>query len=64
MHQFTVSGMTCGHCTRTVTRAIQEKDPAARVEISLREGIVRIDTTISAPAAADAIRQAGYAVRE
>ena len=30
--QFHVENMTCGGCTRSVTKAIQSLDPAARVE--------------------------------
>ena len=30
---FTVQGMTCGHCEKAVTRAIQKLDPQAEVKI-------------------------------
>ena len=32
-HQFTVEGMTCGHCEAAVTRAIKQLDAAAQVSI-------------------------------
>jgi copper chaperone len=30
---FTVTGMTCGHCEKAVTRAILQADPQAQVQI-------------------------------
>jgi copper chaperone CopZ len=30
---FTVTGMTCGHCEKAVTRALQQVDPQAQVVI-------------------------------
>ncbi|MFO0490233.1 MAG: heavy-metal-associated domain-containing protein, partial [Curvibacter sp.] len=30
---FTVTGMTCGHCEKSVTRAIKQVDPQAEVRI-------------------------------
>jgi copper chaperone len=57
-----VSGMTCGHCVRAVTEAIQAKDPSAKVEVVLAEGLVRAETTLPASAVAAAITEEGYKV--
>ena len=35
---FQVQGMTCGHCERAVTQAIQQVDPAATVQIDRASG--------------------------
>ena len=34
-----VEGMTCGHCVRTVTQAIQAVDPHALVDVDLSSGV-------------------------
>ena len=39
---FTVTGMTCGHCEKAVTRAIQQLDPQAEVKIDLPSGKVEV----------------------
>jgi copper chaperone len=62
MQSFTVSGMTCGHCVRAVTDAIQQRDPAAKVEVDLESGRVLVRAgTLSAPEIVSAIEGEGYA---
>ncbi|OYU46155.1 MAG: heavy metal transport/detoxification protein, partial [Burkholderiales bacterium PBB4] len=44
MHQtFTVTGMTCGHCEKAVTRAIQDAAPPAQVKIDRRQNKVEVE---------------------
>lgn len=57
-----VAGMTCGHCARAVTAAIQAKDPAAKVEVVLAEGLVRADTVLPPAAVAAVVAEEGYQV--
>lgn len=57
-----VAGMTCGHCAKAVTAAIQAHDPAAQVEVLLAEGLVRATTTLPRTEVAAAIAEEGYAV--
>jgi copper chaperone len=58
---FEVQDMSCGHCVSTITKALKDADPQARVEIDLAKHLVRIE-----PAQADAaelqeaIAEAGY----
>lgn len=59
----TVKGMTCGHCERAVTEAIQSVDPHARIKIDRDSGQVDIETTEAIDAIAQAIAQEGYAVQ-
>ena len=61
--QFKVEGMTCGHCVRGVTRAIQAVDPGARVEVDLASGRVVVDGALSEADATRAIEGEGYQVR-
>jgi copper chaperone len=58
-----VQKMTCNHCVRAVTAAIQALDPQAQVDVSLADGSVRIVGRLDAEAAARAIREEGYTVR-
>ena len=55
-----VAGMTCGHCVKAVTAAIHARDPAAKVEVVLAEGLVRAETVLPAAEVAAAIIEEGY----
>lgn len=61
---FTVTGMTCGHCEATVTRAIKQIDGGAQVSIDRAANLVEVDSTQPREALAAAIREEGYAVEE
>jgi len=57
-----VSGMTCGHCEKAVTRAVQSVDPAAKVIADRGQGRVSVATTADAQAIKQAIEREGYTV--
>jgi len=57
-----VTGMTCGHCERAVTQAVQQIDPAATVRIDRAQNRVDIDSTQPREALAAAIAEEGYTV--
>lgn len=61
-YQFEVQGMTCGHCERAVTNAIQQLDPQAQVHIDRAQNRVDVDSTQPREALAAAIAEEGYAV--
>ncbi|WP_295548940.1 heavy-metal-associated domain-containing protein [uncultured Pseudacidovorax sp.] len=63
LHVFQVGGMSCQHCVRAVTRAVQDVDPDAEVRIDLPAGRVEVQSTEASPALQDAIREAGYTVQ-
>jgi copper chaperone len=61
MQSFKVTGMTCAHCVRAVTEAIQSLDAAAKVEVDLDAGRVVVrDGSLSAPEIVGAIEEEGY----
>ncbi len=59
---FNVQGMTCGHCERAVTQAVQSVDPQAKVSIDRPAGKVEVQTTQPREAIARAIAEEGYEV--
>lgn len=59
---FTVTGMTCGHCEKAVTRAIQQVDPQAQVQIDRMQNLVQVDSAQPRETLAHAIAEEGYAV--
>ena len=59
---FTVTGMTCGHCEKAVTRAIHEADPQAQVKIDRSQNKVEVDSTQARETLTKAIAEEGYAV--
>ncbi|MFJ4065212.1 heavy-metal-associated domain-containing protein [Pseudomonas sp. NPDC089996] len=60
MQVFNVQGMTCGHCVKAVTRAVQEQDAQAQVEVDLPGKQVRVRTSLDAAQVLAAIREEGY----
>ena len=59
---FTVTGMTCGHCEKAVTRAIQDADPKAQVKIDRSLNKVEVESDQAREVLAKAIAEEGYAV--
>ncbi len=59
---FEVQGMTCGHCERAVTNAIQGVDAQAQVKIDRAANRVEVETSASREAVAAAIAEEGYKV--
>jgi copper chaperone len=61
-HEFTVTGMTCGHCEKAVTKAVQKQDPEAQVLIRRDQNLVQVHSTKEREALSQAIVEEGYAV--
>ena len=61
-HEFTVTGMTCGHCEKAVTKAVQKQDPDAQVLIQRDQSLVQVQSTKERGALRQAIVEEGYAV--
>lgn len=62
--QYTVTGMTCGHCVSSVTEEIQQIDGVRDVAVDLATGAVTVtaDQPVPAEAVTAAVREAGYQV--
>jgi copper chaperone len=59
---FSVTGMTCGHCEKAVTRAVMQVDPQASVRIDRAQNRVEVLSEQARETLAQAIAQEGYAV--
>ncbi len=59
---FTVTGMTCGHCEKAVTRALKQADPQAEVSIDRTQNKVDVNSSAPREKLAAAIAEEGYAV--
>ena len=61
---FTVKGMTCGHCVASVTSEVSKLDGVTRVDIDLPTGAVSVhsDEPVDPAAFAAAVDEAGYEV--
>ncbi|ODN71726.1 heavy-metal-associated domain-containing protein [Methylobrevis pamukkalensis] len=62
MIEFTVTGMTCGGCVRSVERAIDRVEPGIAPNVDLATGRVRIPSDKPADGFRKAIEAAGYEV--
>jgi Cu+-exporting ATPase len=62
MYELTVEDMTCKHCVGRVTKAVQELDQQAKVDIDLPTKKVKIDSQASLDRIVQAIDAAGYPV--
>ena len=60
--ELTVSGMTCGHCVKAVTKAVKAQDPGADVQVDLASGKVSVRTTLARDAVTAAVTGEGYRV--
>jgi copper chaperone len=61
MIELKVPDMTCGHCVSTITKAVKELDASAKVDISLAEHCVRVESKASKEDLVHCVAEAGYA---
>jgi copper chaperone len=64
MTRFKVSGMSCDHCVKAVTRAIQDVSPKAAVSVDLKQGLVDVQSELAPAQLVSVIEDAGYTVTE
>ena len=60
--QFTVTGMTCGHCAASVTEEVSEISGVTDVKVDLATGAVNVtsDKPLSEADVKTAVEEAGY----
>lgn len=59
---FDVEGMSCNHCAKAVTQAVQQLDPQAQVLVDLSGKKVEVQSLQPRDAIAKAIADEGYQV--
>jgi copper chaperone len=59
---YTVVGMTCDHCARSVTQEVRAVDGVTDVKVDLATGLVNVTAIQAVPVAAvqAAVEEAGY----
>ncbi len=60
MLRYHVPDMTCGHCSRAITQAVQAAAADARVAVDVAQKTVQVETSRDAATVEAAIREAGY----
>jgi copper chaperone len=63
MLSFEIPDMTCGHCVKAVTQAVQQADPAAKLQIDLPTKQVQVETTLAREKVVAHLVEAGYTPR-
>ncbi|WP_166221028.1 cation transporter [Pseudomonas atagonensis] len=63
MQVFNVQGMSCGHCVKAITNAVQARDPAASVRVDLAAKEVGVESALSAEQVIEVISEEGYVVK-
>lgn len=63
MQLFNVQGMSCGHCVKAITAALQAKDPAASVRVDLAAKEVGVESALTSDQVIAAISEEGYDVK-
>ncbi len=58
--EFDIPAMSCGHCVKAITEALQRLDPHAKVSVDLPAKKVTLDTTQDRATVAAALTEAGY----
>ena len=62
MHTLFLTGMTCGGCTKAVTKAIQLQDAEAKVQVDLATQRVEIESRLDREALITIVTDAGFPV--
>jgi len=60
MTSLKITGMTCQHCVRAATEALQAVPGVVRVEVDLASGLAQVQGSADQAALAAAVRAAGY----
>lgn len=61
-YQFTVEGMSCGHCERAVVHAVRQVDTEALVQVDLSTRQVMVQSDQTREVLIQAIEEEGYKV--
>lgn len=60
MYEFTVPGISCGGCARTITRILGELDAQAKIDVDVESKRVRVETAQSRETVVARLSEAGF----
>lgn len=60
MMELKTASMSCGGCAASVTKAVKQAEPRAKVEVALSTKLVSIDTDVDRATIVQALTSAGY----
>ena len=60
MITFNIPQMSCGHCVKAVTEAVQEVDPQAKVQVDLASKAVQVESKADRAKIVASLAEAGY----
>ncbi len=63
MQLFKVQGMTCQHCAKAVTQAVQDQDSTATVAVDVAAGEVQVESRLAPDVIIGLIGAEGYAAK-
>jgi copper chaperone CopZ len=55
-----ITGMTCDHCVRHATKALESVDGAENVKVDLQQGSATVEGSVDAEQLISAVKEAGY----
>ena len=61
--EFEIEGMSCEHCVRAVTTALQHVPGVTAVRVEVGKATVTVDGVLSREALANAVAEEGYRVK-
>ena len=64
MQRYKVSGMTCGHCAKSVTQAVEALSSVDRALVDLERGELTVEGGADEQAVRQAVADAGYVVED
>ena len=60
MMELKIDSMSCGGCAASVTKAVKQADPQAKVAVDLATKLVSIDTALDRATIVQSLNNAGY----
>lgn len=60
MTELKISGMTCGHCQRAVTNALEAVDGVNNATVDLESGVAKVEGPADVQALVAAVEEEGY----
>jgi copper chaperone len=61
MQEFQIPNMSCGHCVKAITTAVQSLDPHAKVQADVARHQVQVDSIATREVLVKQLTDAGYA---